>query len=119
MTDTHRPAEPVEEGKKKHVGFAAVAQRLNELYPDRKRPISRQLVYKWYTHRGYNRFPGPIGPAGGNGRPEFDLAAVEKWYAGYWPTHGGQDPAPQKAAETRPSEVTRITSRDEEDPLAA
>lgn len=118
MTETHRPAEPVEEGKKKHVGFAAVAERLNKLNPNRKRPISRQLVYKWYIHRSYNGFPAPISPAkGGNGRPEFDLKAVEKWYATYRPQHGGT--APESTTESQVSEPRRITSSVEDKPLAA
>lgn len=76
------PAEPVvEDGSSTHGGFAEIARRLNALHPERSRPISRQLVHRWFECQGYNLFPAPQ-PVEINGKPRslFDLASVERWY---------------------------------------
>lgn len=120
MNDTHRPAEPAGDDKEGSKGFAGVARRLNDLYPRRRRPISRQLVYKWFQNRHYNRFPEPVSTAGtGTGRPVFDLQAVEKWYASYRSHHGGEPPIEQHVSPAAAPD-TRPTSQNEgENPLAA
>jgi hypothetical protein len=95
MSDKERPAEPGagDEGTARG-GFARVAEHLNELYPNRQRPISRQLVHKWHFHRRFNSFPEAIGfkgtGNGGQGRPEFDLGVVTDWYASYRRHRGAQ-----------------------------
>jgi hypothetical protein len=71
-------------------GFAKAAERLNREYPGRVRPISRQLVHKWWLFRHSNRFPEAVNATGtGTGRPEFDLDEVETWYVRYMETRGG------------------------------
>ena len=105
MTEARRPAEPAGDDKEENTGYAAVARRLNELDPKRRRPISRQLVYKWYMYRAHNGFPEAVGMRGsGTGRPIFDMKAVEIWYAKHRSTHGdptfGQQTSTQAPAET-------------------
>ena len=74
-------AEPAEKGKT-HGGYADIARRLNALHPERPRPISRQLVERWYQCRGSNQFPErhSVEVAGGRALVLFDLQAVERWY---------------------------------------
>lgn len=83
MTETllSRPAEPTEEGNT-YGGFADIARRLNALHPERGKPISRQLVQRWYVCRRSNGMPDrqPI-EAGGKVKLLFDLQAVELWHA--------------------------------------
>lgn len=92
MSDKERPAEPGagDDGTARRGGFAKAAERLNELYPVRRRPISRQLVHKWWLFRHSNGFPESVESTGsgngGKGRPVFDLTAVETWYAKYQDT---------------------------------
>lgn len=85
MVENHRPAEPVVDDKgKTYGGFAEVAQLLNKLFPKRERPISRQLVYKWWEYRVENQFPEATGVAGtsngGRGCSKFSYAEVVAWY---------------------------------------
>lgn len=88
MNDTHRPTEPVGEAKEPQ-GFAGIARHLNELHPDRRRPISRQLVYKWYICRRTNRFPEPVATSGGgSGHSVWDLETVATWYEKWSYYHG-------------------------------
>jgi hypothetical protein len=92
------PAEPVvgDQGSAALGGFAKIADHLNALYPNRPRPISRQLAHKWWMYRHSNGFPEAVnsnGSAnGGRGRPLFDIAAVEKWHANYIETRRRQTP---------------------------
>jgi hypothetical protein len=117
MTGNHHPAEPVVDDKKRaHGGFAGIAKLLNKRYPDRRRPISRQLVYKWWTNRHYNRFPETSamqGSAnGGRGNPVFNYREVVEWYTTYQRHHGG--PLHQKNDTTAQTQHTG-----EDDALAA
>lgn len=88
--DKEGPAEPVVGDKgTTRGGFAEVAKHLNREYPVRQRPISRQLVHKWWLYRHSNGFPEAIatsGSSGGTGRPVFDVTAIIKWYAKYCET---------------------------------
>jgi hypothetical protein len=86
-----RPAAPAGEGKT-HGGFADIARLLNARHPERQIPISRQLVAKWYAYREKNGFPErrPIG--GEDGKPVFDLQAVERWHTGWLRERNGGDP---------------------------
>lgn len=89
MDDKERPAEPDagDNGGAQRGGFAKVAKHLNELHPERRRPISRQLVHKWWLSRRSNRFPEAVETTGssngGRGNHIFDFAAVAVWYAEY------------------------------------
>jgi hypothetical protein len=76
-----RPAEPVDTGNT-YGGFAEIARRLNALHPERAKPISRQLVAKWYACRETNGFPErmPMDEVDGRVRVLFDLVAVERWH---------------------------------------
>lgn len=94
MTGNH-PAEPVVDGNgKTEGGFAELARQLNLRHPGRRRPISRQLVHKWWMFRHYNRFPEAIdsrgNTSGGKGRPVFDIDSVVTWYADYRKYHAAQ-----------------------------
>lgn len=86
MTD-RRPADPVVDEKGNRLGsYAEVARQINERYPaqNRRRPVSRQLVHKWFQYRYHNRFPAPKeyrGSANGDGNPMFDIKEVLDWYA--------------------------------------
>jgi hypothetical protein len=85
MIDKECPAEPVvgDDGSARG-GFAKAAEILNGLFPNRPRPISRQLVHKWWLYRHFNGFPAAIDISGsGKGRPVFDLDAVAAWYVSY------------------------------------
>jgi hypothetical protein len=121
MDEAHGPAEPVEEDSGKRTGgFAAVAERLNKIHRDRRRPISRQLVYKWYIHRSYNRFPEPTAVTGsGAGRPVFDLATVEDWYVSYRGYRGEEIPQSTDAATLGSQDVRRVSGNEGENSLAA
>lgn len=76
------PAEQAEEGIT-YGGFADIARRLNALHPERSRPISRQLVQRWFVCREANGMPDrqPIEVEGGKTKPLFDLQAVERWHS--------------------------------------
>ncbi len=85
MNDKERPTEPVVDDKgRTHGGFSGVAGVLNTLFPNRRRPISRQLVHKWWIFRHDNEFPEAISMVGstngGLGRPEFTYADAVAWY---------------------------------------
>jgi hypothetical protein len=122
MTDKERPAEPVvdDDGTADRGGFAKAAEHLNKLYPTRPRPISRQLVHKWWHYRHFNDFPEAVqttGTAnGGKGRSVFDLTEVENWYASYLRHRGVHSTASQE-------QTQRITgtepSTDDKGTLAA
>lgn len=87
MPREQHPAEPVVgDNGKSEGGFAEIARQLNDLYPNRPRPISRQLVHKWWMFRHYNAFPEAVktkGSTNGQGRPVFDVENVIDWYASY------------------------------------
>jgi hypothetical protein len=76
-----RPAEPVDTDVD-YGGFAEIARRINALHPDRRNPISRQLVAKWYSCREHNGFPERVLVTMSDGRVKelFDLAAVDRWH---------------------------------------
>lgn len=63
-------------------GYAALARRLNKLHPNRRLPISRQLVHRWFLRRETNGFPPPHPIAAKSGRMKnhFDAEAVERWH---------------------------------------
>lgn len=116
MNDSHRPAEPAGDDKERG-GYTEVAKRLNKKYPERKRPISRQLVHKWYMYRHHNGFPAPESMSGsGTGRPEFNLAGAEEWYVNYRRSHG--DPQIQQRSTSTPIDPRSIRN-DGGDSLAA
>lgn len=74
------PAEPVEDDST-HGGFAEIARRLNAFHPERSRPISRQLVHRWFECKGSNRFPEPqLVEINGKPRSAYDLDEVQRWY---------------------------------------
>lgn len=99
MNNDHRPAQPGGDDKEtSSAGFAAVARRLNELFPERPRPISRQLVHKWFLHRHYNGFPAAFPAGSGMGRPVFDMEAVVDWYISHRRHHGGEPLIEQTAS---------------------
>lgn len=111
MNDKECPAEPVvgDNGTgARRGGFAKIAERLNELHPSRQRPVSRQLVHKWWMYRHFNAFPAAIdstgspGTSGGKGRPIFDIAAVEAWHAHYIQTRH----RPTQAQHTAPAQAS-------------
>lgn len=107
MSDKECPAEPVvgDEGTAQG-GFARAAEHLNALYPVRRRPISRQLVHKWWLHRYFNGFPEAVALSGtGKGRSVFDLKAIAEWYASYRRHRGAIDrqPAPTTLTASKPS----------------
>lgn len=121
MVDKECPAEPVVGDKgKDRGGFAKAAEHLNDLFPVRRRPISRQLVHKWWLFRHSNGFPEAIEKTdgngnGGKGRPVFDLDAITDWYVRYCDTrlvHGAKPLPPQQT-------TTRATNDGGEDTLAA
>lgn len=117
MNEEQRPAEPAEDDKEDTcAGFAGLARYLNDEYPGRKRPISRQLVHKWYLYRHHNGFPGPISKSGNGGRPVFDKEDVDKWYVGFRRSHGD----PQiKQRTTTPASGSQAIRNDGGDSLAA
>jgi hypothetical protein len=59
-----------------------------------KRMISRQLVYRWWTKRAANGFPGyqEVSLPGGAVSELFDLIQVASWYHSYVPSKGGRPP---------------------------
>lgn len=75
------PAEPAE-GNSIYGGFADIARRLNALHPERNKPISRQLVERWYKCRKTNNFPErQLVTVKGKDRHLFDLRLVELWHS--------------------------------------
>lgn len=109
MNDKERPAEPVvgDEGTLQG-GFAETARHLNLEFPSRRRPISRQLVYKWWTNRHMNRFPEAISTSGtGRGRSLFDINAVIGWYTEYSKYRSSAFRAPATCAPAPSVEPTR------------
>lgn len=88
MNDKECPAEPAagDDGPARG-GFAEAAKHLNRFHPTRQRPISRQLVHKWWLYRHWNDFPEAVdvtGTAnGGKGRPVFEMRDVKDWYVSY------------------------------------
>jgi hypothetical protein len=120
MNEDHGPAEPAGDDKEEQQprGFAGLARWLNNEYPNRKRPISRQLVHKWFLYRHHNGFPAPVSPpgGGGSGRPTFDVEEVDRWYFKFRGSHG--EPGIQR----RTSQVRQdnpSTNSGGEKPLAA
>lgn len=110
------PAEPVvgDEGSAGQGGFQKIADHLNMLYPTRPRPISRQLVHKWWMHRHFNAFPEAVNPPGsangGKGRPLFDITAVETWHAHYIRTRRTQKPLTAQRAQRAAATESRNDS---------
>ncbi len=86
MTDSKHghPAELAEEGNTIYGGFADIARRLNQLHPERGKPISRQLVQRWYKCRASNGMPArkDVEVKAGKTKPLFDVQAVERWHTG-------------------------------------
>lgn len=86
MSDSlvERPAEPVDTGIE-YGGFAEIARRINAIHPNRRNPVSRQLVAKWYACRETNGFPErvPVSVREGRTKVLFDLAAVERWHTAW------------------------------------
>lgn len=83
MTETvlEHPAEPVENGST-YGGFAEIARRLNALHPERPKPISRQLVHRWFQCRESNGFPATkLVQVDGKWGSLFNLQAVEDWHS--------------------------------------
>lgn len=120
MFGKQHPAEPVvDDNGESQGGFAWIAGQLNDLYPNRPRPISRQLVHKWWVHREWNRFPEAVGMVGsGRGRPVFSRRAVIKWYVHYRHTRGA--PLSEEASTPPPTTYEpRTQETDEGDSLAA
>lgn len=116
MNEEQRPAEPAGDDKEDScAGFAGLARFLNEEFPERRRPISRQLVHKWFLYRHHNGFPGPVSMAGGGGRPEFSKQDVHKWYIRFRSNHGD----PQIEQRNTPSPENRAIRNDGGDSLAA
>lgn len=102
MTGNRRPAEPVvDDDGNKLGGYSLVAAYINERFPaqDRRQPVSRQLVHKWYRYRTHNRFPHAVdytpthGTTGGN--PLFRIDDVLAWYADRRQYRIGKDTAAQ------------------------
>ncbi len=92
------PAEPVDVGST-YGGFAAIAQRLNELYPERHKPFSRQLAAKWFRCRGTNGFPDRVHvEINGKKKELFYLPDVERWHR----DEHKERPAPRPPIETIP-----------------
>lgn len=90
MTRGKRPDEPTTDDKEKtQGGFAWVAEELNKKFPPapHQRPISRQLVHKWWTKRHDNGFPEAItikgSTNGGRGHHVFRAKDVTAWYVLY------------------------------------
>jgi hypothetical protein len=119
MFRKQHPTEPVvDDNGESQGGFAWIAGQLNALHPNRPRPISRQLVHKWWVHRAYNRFPEAIGKVGsGKGRPIFSRGAVIKWYDRYRDTRG--TPLEEGAGTHPPALEPHTQDTDEGDALAA
>lgn len=88
-----RPAEPVVSGSSTHGGFADIARRLNALHPEREKPISRQLVERWYKCRDTNRMPErcPV-QVDGKEKVLFNLQAVEQWHTRWLRERGAEPP---------------------------
>ena len=75
------PAAPAENGSP-HGGFAEIARQINARHPERGKPISRQLVERWYKCRDSNEFPERrYVEVGGKMKPVFDLDEVLRWHA--------------------------------------
>lgn len=94
MTETvvGLPAEPADTVVT-YGGFADIARRLNALHPERPRPFSRQLVEKWFKHRGTNNFPDrQVVEDGGRLKPLFDLGAVEQWHVAWMQERRPENP---------------------------
>jgi len=83
MTETllGHPADLAEQGST-YGGFADIARRLNALHPERTKPISRQLVHRWFQCRESNGFPDKhcTEVDGGRNRVLFNLQDVERWH---------------------------------------
>lgn len=120
MDDKESPAEPAagDKGRPTRGGFAEAAKALNREHPNRRRPISRQLVHKWCNHRHFNMFPEPVDWAGsgngGKGSPVFNIEAVVTWYAEYLRTRRRDE-----SAEERPRATAPRTTATDDDTLAA
>lgn len=75
------PAEPADKGNSTYGGFADIARRLNALHPERPKPISRQLVERWWKCRESNGMPDrELVEVEGRVKALFDLRAVELWH---------------------------------------
>lgn len=82
MTElAEHPAEPAEKGITTYGGFAEIARRLNALHPEREKPISRQLVQRWYLCRGSNGMPDRKSvEVEGKEKVLFNIYDVERWH---------------------------------------
>jgi hypothetical protein len=73
------PAELAEDST--YGGFADIARRLNALHPERQKPISRQLVQRWFTCREVNNFPeATLVKVKGKWGSLFDVEEAVRWY---------------------------------------
>lgn len=129
MTDRQRPAEPATDDKgRSEGGFAWIAEELNKRFPPtpHQRPISRQLVHKWWIKRHDNGFPEAVATKGstngGRGHHVFDLRNAIDWYVMYRKTRlrGGAPVTPESVCTPR-TPGKSLTSRQDrgEGPLAA
>lgn len=87
------PAEVVDNADGLYAGYAAIARHLSALNPERPRPVSRQLVHRWYQRSGYNNLPAPcrVRVRSGKVKLMFDVTAVEQWYRLYRMTRKTSD----------------------------
>jgi hypothetical protein len=71
-------------------GFAAIAQRLNELHPYRERPYSRQLIHAWFVRYQQQGFPSRYAVRTRTGMVKhwFRIADCLAWYRLYRMLHG-------------------------------
>jgi hypothetical protein len=87
---TLNPAEPVvvDDGIS-YGGFTEIARRLSARHPERTRPISRQLVHRWYSTREYNDFPDTVDVRVRSGKIKawFIIDEACEWYDGYRKYH--------------------------------
>lgn len=89
------PAAPAETGSP-HGGFAEIARQINARHPERGKPISRQLVERWYKCRGGERgngFPERQNvEVDGKFKPLFDIEEVLRWHSRWMRDRQPDDP---------------------------
>lgn len=76
-------------GDRVYGGFSDAALHLTLLH---RKMVTRQVVYRWWTKRHANGFPGTemINVSDSEAREAFDLGKIEAWYASYVPAKGGR-----------------------------
>lgn len=86
------PAAPAE-SESAYGGFAEIARQISARHPDRRRPISRQLVERWYKCRLSNGFPERKAvEVRGKEKPLFDLEEVLRWHTQWMRDRQPEDP---------------------------